>query len=41
MLTDYIAERGLHLPGQTNLNDDDVLSISDNVRKGIVQSNKI
>ena len=41
MLTDYIAERGLHLPGQANLNDDDALFMSDIVRKGTVQSNKI
>ena len=39
--TDYLSERGLHLPGQSNLTREDVLAISDIVRKGIVQSNKI
>jgi len=39
--TDYIAERGLHLPGQSNLTRDDVLSICDVVRTGLVECNKI
>jgi perosamine synthetase len=36
--TDYIAKMGLHLPGQADLTREDVLAISDIVRKGIVQS---
>ena len=35
---DYIAKMGLLLPGQADLTREDVLAISDIVRKGIVQS---
>ena len=39
--TDSIADRGLHLPGQADLNDSDILTISTLVRSGIIQSSKI
>ena len=39
--TDYIAERGIHLPGQSNLTREDVLSICEVVRTGLIQCNKV
>ena len=37
--TDFIAEKGLHLPGQADLTEDDVLSICDIVRDCLIQRN--
>jgi perosamine synthetase len=39
--TDYIAKRGIHLPGQSNLTREDVLSICEVVRTGLIQCNKV
>jgi len=39
--TNYIAERGIHLPGQSNLTREDVLSICEVVRTGLIQCNKV
>jgi perosamine synthetase len=39
--TDYIAKMGIHLPGQADLTRDDVLSICDVVRTGLIECNKI
>ena len=39
--TDYIAKMGLHLPGQSDLTRDDVLSICDVVRTGLIECDKI